>query len=344
MPVSEKLQRAWDEAKNSIASQDSPDKALAGLRSVAWDNCENDVQRAKTLCLAADLYVIKANTDSSSRRTNLKQAYKNYSNSLKLDPKSKETLRERGKLISIMDQEGISTGSTFQVLDNGSPTPMGLVVMLVVCLLLLSSVKVLADFINDDTEITSGSQATMQISYVPQGMNEDSRTTATIVIDLYASDAPDHVENFIAHSVNDNYRSTVFHRVIDGFMIQGGDFESGTGSGGYAYNWYGYCNGESRDSQNACDRTSWTVGDEANNGLVHEPGVISMAKTSSPNTGGSQFFIVPEDSTPSHLDGQHTVFGKVSSGLSSVTSISDVETDGNDRPIYEVRLLSVDIS
>jgi cyclophilin family peptidyl-prolyl cis-trans isomerase len=215
--------------------------------------------------------------------------------------------------------------------------------MLVVCLLLLSSVKVLADFMNEEASV-SGSQATMQISYVPNGMNEDSRTTATVVIDLYASQAPDHVENFIAHSVNDNYKSTIFHRVIDGFMIQGGDFESGTGSGGYAYNWYGYCNGQAQTSSSDCDRTSWTVGDEANNGLVHEPGVISMAKTSSPNTGGSQFFIVPEDSTPSHLDGQHTVFGKVSSGLSSVTAISDVETGDNDRPIFEVRLLSVDIS
>ena len=343
MSVSEKLQRAWDEAKNSIASQDHPDKALDLLRSVAWDNCENDVQRAKTLSLAADLYVIKANTDTSSRKTNLKHAYKNYSNALKLDPKSKETLRERGKLISVMDQEGISTGSTFQVLDNGSPTPMGLVVMLVVCLLLLSSVKVLADFMNEDVSV-SGSQATMQISYVPNGMDETSRTTATVVIDLYASQAPDHVENFIAHSVNDNYKSTIFHRVIDGFMIQGGDFEDRTGSGGYAYNWYGHCNGEAETSSSDCDRTSWTVGDEANNGLVHEPGVISMAKTNSPNTGGSQFFIDPEDSTPSHLDGVHTVFGKVSSGLGSVTAISDVETGDNDRPIFEVRLLSVDIS
>jgi cyclophilin family peptidyl-prolyl cis-trans isomerase len=185
----------------------------------------------------------------------------------------------------------------------------------------------------------------MQISYVPSGMTESSRTTATIVIDLYEDKAPDHVENFIAHSVNDNYKSTIFHRIIDGFMIQGGDFENDDGSGGYAYNWYGYCNGNAQASSSDCDsRNSWTVGDEANNGLVHEPGVISMAKTSNPNTGGSQFFIVPEDSTPSHLDGQHTVFGKVSSGLSSVTAISDVETGGNDRPIYEVRLLSVTIS
>lgn len=69
-----------------------------------------------------------------------------------------------------------------------------------------------------------------------------------------------------------------------------------------------------------------------------------MAKTSSPNTGGSQFFIVPEDSNPSHLDGVHTVFGKVSSGLSSVTAISDVSTEDNDRPTFEVRLLTVTIS
>ena len=89
-----------------------------------------------------------------------------------------------------MDQEGIS-GTTFQVLDNGSPTPMGLVVMLVVCLLLLSSVKVLSDFLNEEEEV-SGSQATMQISYVPKGMDESSRTTANVVIDLYASQAPDH--------------------------------------------------------------------------------------------------------------------------------------------------------
>ena len=126
--------------------------------------------------------------------------------------------------------------------------------MLVVCLLLLSSVKVLADFMNEDVSV-SGSQATMQISYVPNGMDETSRTTATVVIDLYASQAPDHVENFIAHSVNDNYKSTIFHRVIDGFMIQGGDFESGTGSGGHAYNWYGYCNGQAETSSDACDRT-----------------------------------------------------------------------------------------
>jgi len=271
----------------------------------------------------------------------LKRAYKNYSNALKLDPKSKETLRERGKLTSVMDQEGISIGQSFQVMDNGSPTPLGLLVGLVAILLVLSSVKVLDDFMD---ESASESQATMQISYVPNGMTESDRTTANIVIDLYAAEAPDHVENFIDHSNSGNYDATVFHRIIDNFMVQGGDFESGTGSGGYAHNWYGFCDGEASENSDSCAQQRWTVGDEANNGLTHQPGALSMAKTSAANTGGSQFFIVPEDSNPSHLDGVHTVFGKVSSGLSSVTDISEVETGSNDMPLYEVRLLSVSIS
>jgi cyclophilin family peptidyl-prolyl cis-trans isomerase len=68
-----------------------------------------------------------------------------------------------------------------------------------------------------------------------------------------------------------------------------------------------------------------------------------MAKTSAANTGGSQFYIVPSDSTPSHLDGVHTVFGMVTAGLDDVTAISDVSIDG-ESPVHEVRLISVDIN
>ena len=341
MSVSGTLQKAWDNAENELVKNNNPNGALEILRSVAWDSSENAVQRAKTLSLAANIYVVKADTEVASRKANLKRAYKNYSNALKLDPKSKETLRERGKLTSVMDQEGISIGQSFQVMDNGSPTPLGLLVGLVAILLVLSSVKVLDDFMD---ESASESQATMQISYVPNGMTESDRTTANIVIDLYAAEAPNHVENFIDHSNSGNYDATVFHRIIDNFMIQGGDFERGDGTGGYAHNWYGYCDGEASENSDSCAQQRWTVGDEANNGLTHQPGALSMAKTSAANTGGSQFFIVPEDSNPTHLDGVHTVFGKVSSGLSSVTDISEVETGSDDRPLYEVRLLSVSIS
>ena len=86
--------------------------------------------------------------------------------------------------------------------------------------------------------------------------------------------------------------------------------------------------------------TEWTLPDEANNGLIHEPYVLSMAKTSAPHTGGSQFFIVSPDSTPSHLDGVHTVFGKVIDGQNVVAQIDTVPTAAGDVPVNTVSLNS----
>ncbi|MBT6874487.1 MAG: peptidylprolyl isomerase [Euryarchaeota archaeon] len=185
---------------------------------------------------------------------------------------------------------------------------------------------------------------TMEISYVPNGMDEENRTNATVIIELYSEDAPNHVDSFLTHIENGNYNSAIFHRIINNFMIQGGDFEFGTGTGGYAGNWYGYCDGTAASSSDSCEMNRWTLPDEANNGLTHTPGALSMAKTSSPNTGGSQFFIVPSDSSPSHLNGVHTVFGYVTSGLDSITEISEVATGGNDRPIYEVTITNISIN
>ena len=182
---------------------------------------------------------------------------------------------------------------------------------------------------------------------MPTGSTE--RTTAFIEIELYEDDAPLHVENFLLLAEESRYDFTIFHRIIDGFMIQGGDFENRDGTGGYTGKWYGYCDGKQYDSSNnrysseTCDQPRWTLPDEADNGHLHAPGVLAMAKTSSPNTGSSQFYIVPEDSTPSHLDGVHTVFGIVVSGLDHVTAISEVATDGSDRPLDEVRLMHVTV-
>ena len=192
--------------------------------------------------------------------------------------------------------------------------------------------------------VQSNTNITMNISYVPNGMDESSRTTSSVVIELYGEDAPNHVDSFLTHIHNENYNSAIFHRIINNFMIQGGDFESGTGTGGYAANWYGYCDGTATSSPDSCNMNSWTLPDEANNGLTHAPGALSMAKTSSPNTGGSQFFIVPSDRNPSHLDGVHTVFGYVTSGLDFMTDISEVATGNNDRPIYEVIIINVSIN
>ena len=171
---------------------------------------------------------------------------------------------------------------------------------------------------------------TLQVSYVPSGSDEDGRVNGTIVIELFPNEAPLHVDSFVNHIENDAYNHTIFHRIIDGFVIQGGNIN---GAGGYAGDWYGYCNGEPATT---CDTADMTIPSEADNGLTHGPGTLAMARTSDPDSAGSQFYIVPSDSMPSHLDGTYTVFGQVTSGMEHVDAISEVDTDSSDTPIYDV--------
>lgn len=130
--------------------------------------------------------------------------------------------------------------------------------------------------------------------------------------ELYPDVAPNTVNNFISLVKKGFYDGLIFHRVIPGFMIQGGD-PKGTGTGGP-----GYCiKGEFR--ANGFD-----------NGLKHDRGVLSMARTMAPNSAGSQFFVMHEDSP--HLDGQYAAFGKVIEGIEVVDQVCSVRTDYNDRP------------
>ena len=165
-----------------------------------------------------------------------------------------------------------------------------------------------------------------------------------VKIKLNHTAAPFHVDNFRKHISGGNYTDSQFHRIIDNFMIQGGDFERNDGSGGYAADWYGICNGAETSKANCPEQMSWNVPDEANNGLRHNPCTISMAKTMQPNSGGSQFFIVPTDSYPQHLDGVHTVFGEVIQRCDAITELSEVSTDSRDKPIIPVIIYSAEIS
>jgi cyclophilin family peptidyl-prolyl cis-trans isomerase len=173
---------------------------------------------------------------------------------------------------------------------------------------------------------------TMKVSY---GGGKDG----VIGFDLYPDKAPFHVDNMLRHIDAGNYDGAKFHRVINDYMIHGGDFESDNGMGGYAARFYGYCNGLEA-MPDTCDQTAWTLPDEAGNGLLHTEGALSMHKTNPPNTGGSQFFIVDAGPTPTHLDGVHTVFGRVTSGLDVVNSISEVEVQYPYRPLDDVLIIS----
>jgi cyclophilin family peptidyl-prolyl cis-trans isomerase len=139
-----------------------------------------------------------------------------------------------------------------------------------------------------------------------------------IGLELFDADAPKTVENFVKLSRDGFYDNVIFHRVIPDFMIQGGD-PTGTGMGGPGY----------------------TFEDEPN-GRSIERGVIAMAN-SGPNTNGSQFFIVTAQACP-WLDGLHTVFGRVTSGMDVVDEIGNTQAGPGDRPVEEIRIDSVAIS
>ena len=173
---------------------------------------------------------------------------------------------------------------------------------------------------------------------------ENATAQYTIRIMLNHAAAPMHADNMLKHVTAGNYNMTHYHRIIDDFMVQGGDFENNDGSGGYAADWYGYCNGQAMANASNCANNEWTVPDEADNGLQHRSCMISMAKTSQPNTAGSQFFLMPDDiDHHAWLDGVHTVFGEITDGCEHVTTISEVETGSNDRPVVPVIITSATV-
>jgi len=137
----------------------------------------------------------------------------------------------------------------------------------------------------------------------------------TIKAELYPEIAPKTVENFVKLVSEGFYDGLIFHRVIKGFMIQGGDPE-GTGCGGPGYSIYGEfkMNG-------------------FNNELKLEAGVLSMARSQDPNSAGSQFFIMHKNAP--HLDGSYAAFGKVIEGMEVVNKIAETRTDYADRPLEE---------
>ena len=147
--------------------------------------------------------------------------------------------------------------------------------------------------------------------------------TGTIKAELYPEIAPNTVNNFISLVKKGYYDGLTFHRVIPGFMIQGG-CPQGTGVGGPGYTIKGEFSGNN-----------------FKNDLVHDRGVLSMARTMAPNSAGSQFFIM-HDVAP-HLDGQYAAFGKVIEGIEVVDSIAQTKCDWNDKPRKTQRMAKVTV-
>ncbi len=145
----------------------------------------------------------------------------------------------------------------------------------------------------------------------------------TMTLELYPEKAPITVENFVKLVKEGFYDGLIFHRVIEGFMIQGGD-PDGTGCGGPGYSIKGEfaANGVKND-------------------LKHTRGVISMARAMDPNSAGSQFFIMHNDAP--HLDGQYAAFGKLTDGFDTLDEIAETATDAMDRPRFDMVMAKVTV-
>ena len=144
-----------------------------------------------------------------------------------------------------------------------------------------------------------------------------------MVAELYPDKAPNTVNNFISLVQSGFYNGLIFHRVIPGFMIQGG-CPQGTGTGGPGYSIRGEF-----------------TGNRFPNDLKHDRGVLSMARTMAPNSAGSQFFIMVEAAP--HLDGQYAAFGKVLEGMEVADAIVSVRTDRMDKPMEDQRMKAVTV-
>ncbi len=321
----EKRKKAWTKAEKSI-TQGKPEGALVVLREV-----DAIGSHPTTLRIAGEAtYKIAQRTRSKS---DYRKAASLLRDSVKMNPKDKQSNSTYNDVLNEMQDKGISESAIPRLLNDGTPTLAGVFAFGAALLLILASLGFLAN------TTSSSDQVIFEMSWTDES---GLQKTGEVTIELYADEAPMHVENFKELVSGGYYDNTIYHRIIKDFMLQGGDFERSDGTGGHAVVWSGYCNGAASSSSTDCPMTDWTLPDEANNGLVHEPYVLSMAKTNDPNTGGSQFFIVSPGSTPSHLDGVHTVFGKVVAGQGVVDQIDAVPTGGSSgsTPVNTVSLNS----
>ena len=146
---------------------------------------------------------------------------------------------------------------------------------------------------------------------------------SVIKAELYPQVAPNTVNNFISLVKKGFYDGVIFHRVISGFMLQGGD-PDGTGMGGPGYSIKGEFSGNG-----------------FKNDLKHTEGVLSMARSMMPDSAGSQFFIMHKDAP--HLDGAYAAFGKITKGMDVVNKIAETRTDYSDRPLDEQKISSMTV-
>ena len=354
---------AWKEAETLLAKGKTTG-ALDILRKV-----DPEGKEATTLRIAGQaLFAVATKSNSKS---DYRKAAKLLRDAVNANPRDKQANALYNEIRNEMQDKHISETLIPRFMNDGTPTPAGIFAIVATLLLMLFALQLASS----SSEYEDG-EAVMRVTWTDNsGVLHDEKVT----IALHRAEAPLHVENFIMLSETGKYDNVIFHRVIgdnaqtanfDPFMIQGGDFESNNGGGGYAAKWYGYCNGKTTDSEGVeytaetCEVKQWSVPGEHTNGLRHGVGSLAAAHAGL-NTDGSQFYIVPTGSNPCWLDGDqvqagggactedknkdcssqscHTVYGTVTDGQEHIDSIAAVATQG-DKPNQDVTIVSIEIT
>jgi peptidyl-prolyl cis-trans isomerase B (cyclophilin B) len=319
--IPEGLKTAWQKAEEANAEGEH-DQALEILRG-AWAEFPEEADHATTWFHAAEAERAISTAGDKPDRKLMRKAHDHYQKTLKHDPKHRAARRGDNALLVAMDGLGFRATSMPRLWADGTPTMYGIFAIFVVGMLMLTTLKYLPEI-----------KAALSLS-----SESSDNWDATLTIELYPQAASKTVASFKQHAQEGNYNDIAFHRVIDGFMVQGGDVQFGeyplnsstlAGTGGYSAIWYG------QGQQN--DATTWTMPDEFHPSYRNVPGAISMAN-SGPDTGGSQFFLIDKDSegdctedgvdNPTQgtcwLDDMHSVFGFATAGTYLGTDIGGVE-------------------
>ena len=351
----ESTANTWKEAEK-LLNKGKTNGVLELLRKV-----DPDGKEATTLRLAGQALHIQATKSNSN--SDYRKAAKLLRDAVSVNPRDKQSNSLYNQVRNEMQDKRISETIIPRMHNDGTPTPAGIFAVVAALLLILAALQ----FVTGNNEFEDG-EAVMTISWTD---NTGGVHSEEVTIALHRAEAPLHVENFILLADQGKYDEVIFHRVIDGFMIQGGDFELNSGSGGYTAKWYGYCNGQTVDASGAdytagtCELNQWSLPSEHTNGLRHAPGSLAAAHAGL-DTDGSQFYIVPTGSDPCWLDGDqdrnadgdgcvevenkdcaskscHTVYGTVTDGLEHIDAISKVNTQ-SDKPVSDVKIVSIEIT
>ncbi len=272
---------AWKEAEALLSKGKS-----AGVLEVLRDVDPNG-EHGTTLRLAGQATHMQASKSGSKK--DFRKAAKLLFDSVQKNPRDKAANSSYNQVRNEMQERGISERIIPRLTNNGTPTPAGLFALVASILIVIAGLNSI-----QNAKGTGGldGDVILEVSWTDR---DGVAHTGKIWLELYDADTPMHAESFRANVDSGRYDGIPFHRIVDGFMIQGGDFVNKAGTGGYAGAYFGYCKSGNFEQTNDCedDQTQWVV--PAEFGQTHKPGVLAAARSSSENSHGSQFYLV--DST-----------------------------------------------